>query len=358
MIAVTRDTNHDDQAIVATTTNSISRVRLWTAANIDDFSEGDDSSRARGFFLSKIFVRDQQVEQQSRISVFQDEAPTNQQILPSPVKPEDAKPDGVAPSKLDANGSKQPASVASLQAEANRYCKKQAVLTDRRQTSITKTVEKLTEKLEAKQEEVKQQKKQIQLLNGQIKGHKAKERTIQKEKDQLAQQLKRARAELEQQEQSASKNKKRKGQQQEKQQVQQQGQQQVQQQVQQQQMQQQQMQQQQMHQQQMQQQMQQQVQQQQVHHKQMQQQMQQQQQQMQLVQERMEKTVLQKLATMSADVNTMHTKSDFKLDAVLQKVSYVSSKTDAVETCIKKDQHEITMSLLRNTLGFTTPGRQ
>jgi len=234
VIAVTRDTNHDDQAIVATTTNSISRVRLWTAANIDDFSEGDDSSRARGFFLSQIFVRDQQVQQQSRISVFQDEAPTNQQILPSPVKPEDAKPDGVAPSKLDANGSKQPASVASLQAEANRYCKKQAVLTDRRQTSITKTVEKLTEKLEAKQEEVKQQKKQIQLLNGQIKGHKAKERTIQKEKDQLAQQLKRARAELEQQqEQSASKNKKRKGQQQEKQQVQQQGQQQVQQQVQQ-----------------------------------------------------------------------------------------------------------------------------
>jgi hypothetical protein len=67
VIAVTRDTNHDDQAIVATTTNSISRVRLWTA-NIDYFSEGDDSSRARGFFLSKIFVQDQQVQQQSRIS--------------------------------------------------------------------------------------------------------------------------------------------------------------------------------------------------------------------------------------------------------------------------------------------------
>lgn len=157
VIAVTRDTNHDDQAIVATTTNSISRVRLWTA-NIDYFSEGDDSSRARGFFLSKIFVRDQQVQQQSRISVFQDEAPTNQQILPSPVKPEDAKPDGVAPSKLDANGSKQPASVASLQAEADRYCKKQAVLADRRQTSIAKTVAKLTEKFEAKREEVTHQK--------------------------------------------------------------------------------------------------------------------------------------------------------------------------------------------------------
>ena len=79
---------------------------------------------------------------------------------------------------------------------------------------------------------------------------------------------------------------------------------------------------------------------------------------MQLVQEQMKKTVLQKLATMSADVNTIHTKSDLKLDVVLQKVSYVSSKTNAVEKCIKQDQHEITMSLLRNTLGFTTPGRQ
>ena len=91
---------------------------------------------------------------------------------------------------------------------------------------------------------------------------------------------------------------------------------------------------------------------------QMQPQMQQQQQQMQLVQEQMEKTVLQKLATISADANTMHTKSDLKLDAVLQKVSYVSSKTDAVEKCIKLDQHEITMYLLRNTLSFITPGRQ
>jgi hypothetical protein len=163
VIAVTRDSNHDDQAIVATTTNSISRVRLWTA-NIDYFSEGDDSSRARGFFLSKIFVRDQQVQQQSRISVFQDEAPSSlrtpspkkQKVLPSPVKPEDA------------NGSKQPASVASLQAEADRYCKKQAVLADRRQTSIAKTVAKLTEKFEAKREEVTHQKSKVQALTSQV----------------------------------------------------------------------------------------------------------------------------------------------------------------------------------------------
>jgi hypothetical protein len=122
VIAVTRDSNHDDQAIVATTTNSISRVRLWTA-NVDYFSEGDDSSRARAFSLSKIFVRDQQVQQHRSISVFQEEAPKHQEIRPSPVRAEDAKPDGVALSKLDANGSKRPASVASLQAEANRYCK-------------------------------------------------------------------------------------------------------------------------------------------------------------------------------------------------------------------------------------------
>ena len=52
VIAVTRDSNHDDQAIVATTTNSISRVRLWTA-NIDYFSEGDVLIARHSFLLHK-----------------------------------------------------------------------------------------------------------------------------------------------------------------------------------------------------------------------------------------------------------------------------------------------------------------
>ena len=68
----------------------------------------------------------------------------------------------------DANGSKQPASVASLQAEADRYCKKQAVLADRRQTSIAKTVAKLTKKFEAKREEVTHQKSKVQALTSQV----------------------------------------------------------------------------------------------------------------------------------------------------------------------------------------------